>query len=82
MVDYPRLSRLAHHKGPYKRVGRMAIVRRRSEDGSRGWSDAIVGSGQWTKECVQPLKAGKGKETGSFFPQVYSRNKALPTPWF
>lgn len=37
----------------------------RSDDGSRGWSDVIGGSGQWAKEHGKPLKARKVKETDS-----------------
>lgn len=43
----------------------MVMVWRRSDDGSRGWSDVIGGSGQWAKEHGKPLKARKVKETDS-----------------
>lgn len=64
--DYPGCCRWAqcNHKAP-EREARASSQRRRScDDGGRSWSDTIAKREPQTKECRQPLEAGKGKDTG------------------
>lgn len=59
---------------------------RRSEGGSVGTQSAIAtfedgGREPFTKECWQPLEAGKGKEMG-FPAELCKKESLLSTPWF